>query len=81
MKEQKIINRYSIAFKQKIINEVESGKYTIAECKKIYGIPGSATIQDWIKKYGKNYLLNKVVRIEMKDEKYFFVEVQFYSLY
>ena len=28
-----------------------------------------STIKNWIKKYGKNKLLSKVVRIEMKDEK------------
>jgi len=36
---------------------------------KRYGIKGGSTIQKWIKQFGKNHLLNKIVRIEMKGEK------------
>jgi transposase-like protein len=36
--EQGITKRYSIAFKQKVISEIEEGKYTKSECGKIYGI-------------------------------------------
>jgi hypothetical protein len=35
----------------------------------LYDIRGCETIQKWIRKFGKNHLLSKVVRIEMKDEK------------
>ena len=69
MAAQRIIHRYSSSFKQKVISEIESGKLTIAEARKIYDISGSGTIRNWLRKYGKNHLLNKVVRIEMKDEK------------
>ena len=69
MSDQKTIIRYSTAFKQKVVSEIESGKLTIAKAKKIYDIKGDHTIQYWIKKLGKNHLLSKVVRIEMKDEK------------
>ena len=65
----RIVKRYSLAFKQKVISEIESGKLTIAEARKIYDITGTHTIQYWINKFGKNHLLAKVVRIEMKDEK------------
>ena len=61
--------RYSTAFKLKVIAEIESGKHTIAEVRRIYDIGGTSTVQNWIQKYGKNDLLNKVVRIQMKDEK------------
>lgn len=61
--------RYSTAFKLKVIAEIESGKHTIAEVRRIYDINGTSTVQKWIQKYGKNHLLNKVVRIQMKDEK------------
>ena len=61
--------RYSSAFKLKVVNEIESGKYTIGEARRIYDIKGSHTIQYWIKQLGKNHLLSKVVRIQMKDEK------------
>lgn len=66
--EQGITKRYSIAFKQKVISEIEEGKYTKSESSRIYGIsPGS--IYYWLKRYGKYKVLNKIVRIEMKGEK------------
>ena len=61
--------RYSRAFKQKVISEIESGKLTIAEARRIYDIKSSPTIYIWLRKYGKNHLINKVVRVEMRDEK------------
>ncbi|MCX6158155.1 MAG: transposase [Ignavibacteriae bacterium] len=60
--------QYSHAFKQKVVGEIESGKITRNAAKELYGIKGSSTINYWIKKMGKNHLLNKVVRIELKDE-------------
>ncbi|MFQ5753574.1 MAG: transposase [bacterium] len=65
----KIVHRYSTAFKQKVISEIESGQFTIEQARKIYDIKGTGTIHYWLRKYGKNHLINKVVRIEMKDEK------------
>ena len=65
--EQGITKRYSIAFKQKVISEIEEGKYIPGESSRIYGISPS-TIHYWLKKYGKYKLLNKIVRIEMKGE-------------
>jgi len=59
---------YSQAFKQKVISEIESGKLTINGARKLYGIGGGSMIQTWIKKLGKFHMLNKVVRVEMKDE-------------
>jgi transposase len=61
--------RYSTAFKMKVISEIESGKYTIAEARRIYDINSAGTIPYWLRRYGKNHLLNKVVRIQMKDER------------
>ena len=58
------IIRYSQAFKQKVISEIESGQLTKQEAKIKYGIRGSSTIQSWIRLLGKNHLLCKVVRIE-----------------
>ena len=61
--------RYSTAFKLKVVNEIESGQYTIAQAARVYDIKGADTIQAWIRKLGKNHLLNQVVRVQMKDEK------------
>ena len=65
---QEYIKRYSTSFKQKVIEEIESGKLTKSGARQLYGIKESATIQNRIKQFGKLHLLNKVVRIEMKDE-------------
>jgi len=54
-----------MSFKQKVISEIESGKLSKSEARRIYGISGETTIQNWIKKLGKLHLLNKVVRIEL----------------
>jgi transposase len=66
--EQKITKQYSLSFKQKVITEIESGKLTKESARKLYGIGGGSVINSWIKKFGKMHLINKVVRIEMKDE-------------
>lgn len=63
------IYRYSSAFKLKVVAEIESGKYALAEAYRVYDIKGHDTIQHWIRRYGKNHILAKVVRIQMKDEK------------
>ena len=66
---QRVIHRYSLAFKQKVVSEIERGELNVGDAQRIYDIRGNETIQSWIRKLGKNHLLNKVVRIEMKDEK------------
>jgi transposase len=68
MSGQKTVVRYSTAFKQKVVCEIESGKFSIEKARKIYDIGGGSTIHSWIKKFGKNHLLAKVVRVEMKNE-------------
>lgn len=68
MKEQRIFRRYSTAFKQKVVSEIENGKLTISEARLVYDIRGDETIQIWMRKFGKTHLLNKVIHIEMKDE-------------
>ena len=68
MQEPKIYRRYSQAFKQKVVSEIENGKLTISGAMRLYDIGGSQTIPRWLKKLGKTHLLNKVVHIQMKDE-------------
>jgi len=68
-KSPQLLNRYSISFKQKIVEEIETGGKSISEIRRIYGIKGANTVQNWLKSYGKHHLLNKIVRIEMKGEK------------
>jgi len=66
--EPHVNKRYSTSFKQKVVNEIESGKLSVYEARRIYDIGGAHTINKWIIKQGKNHLLSRVVRIEMKDE-------------
>jgi transposase-like protein len=69
MSGSRLIIRYSPAFKRKVVEEIEKGKFTIGEAMRIYDITGSDTINQWLKKLGREHLLNRVIRIEMKDEK------------
>jgi len=68
-RQQRVIIRYSISFRQKVVREIEEGGLGIAEAARRYNIKGGGVIQRWLKQFGKNHLLNKVVRVEMKEEK------------
>jgi transposase len=62
--------RYSEAFKLQVVGELESGKLqSHGEAKERYGIGGASTISQWCKRYGKNELLGKVVRVESVQER------------
>ena len=67
-KKQKALVRYSDCFKLSIVEEIEKNGLSIEDCSRKYDIKGGSTIQNWLEKYGKNHLLNKVVRVETKDE-------------
>jgi transposase-like protein len=66
---EQLIYRYSPAFKQKVISEIESGELSIEAARRIYDIRGKTTIQKWLKRVGKYDSLYKVIRIEMKGER------------
>ena len=58
----KTIIKYTDDFKNKVLDEMESGKIkSIEEAKRTYGIYGSATLPNWIRKYGREKLFTKVV--------------------
>ena len=62
--------RYSEAFKAQVVGEIESGR--LASCwaaAQRYGICGTATVYRWVRKYGRNHLLGKVVRVETVNER------------
>lgn len=68
--DRRIIVRYSMGFKQQVVKELESGRFSsISEAKEHYGITGAGTIQNWLVKYGRNHLCPKVVRVEKPNEK------------
>lgn len=62
--------RYSEAFKAQVVREVEEGK--LASCNEAalrYGVHGSTTVYRWVRKYGRNHLIGKVVRVETVGER------------
>ena len=60
---------YSEAFKMQVVEEISQGKFaTMLQAQKAYGIRGTATVQRWLKKYGRVELLPKRVRVETMDE-------------
>ena len=62
--------RYSEAFKRQVVLELEDGTAVSigAICRK-YGITGGDTVPRWIRKFGRNHLLPKVVRVETPEER------------
>ena len=57
--------RYSVEFKKEMVNLFESGKFSVRELEKLYGV-GNPAIYRWIHKYST--VNEKGVRIvEMKD--------------
>ena len=67
-KHQRTIKRYSNCFKLQVVEEIEVNGLSIGECRLKYGIGGAATIQIWLRKYGKQHLLNKIIRVETREE-------------
>ncbi len=67
---QRTIIRYSMGFKQQVIRQLELGRFSsISEAREHYGIKGGSTISCWLRRYGRNHLCAKVVRVEKPDEK------------
>ena len=63
-----VVWRYSLAFKQQVISEIELRKLTVATAAKRYDIP-RRSIYNWIESFGRTNILSRVVRVESKNEK------------
>lgn len=60
--------RYSIAFRQKVVSEIESGRFkSLGEVTRCYGM-SRPTLSRWIRRYGKYDSNHVKLRVEMKDE-------------
>jgi hypothetical protein len=58
--------RDSEAFKMTVVSEIEVGKWhSMLEAREGYGIGGKATVQRWVRKYGKKTLQTRIVKIQM----------------
>jgi hypothetical protein len=52
-----------------VVTELESGRFaSVSAARAHYGINGDGTIERWLKRFGRNDLLNKVVRVERTGE-------------
>ena len=61
--------RYSEAFKLQVLRTIEEGKFATRQAAyRAYGIRGCGAIERWARKYGKNHLLGKVIRVETAKE-------------
>lgn len=62
--------RYSEAFKRQVVEEISRGKHlSPGMAQKAYGVRGSATVVGWVRKYGRDDLLSKKIRIETMNER------------
>lgn len=66
---QKKSYRYSVCFKQSVVQSIEKEGLSINQARERYGIKGGATIQAWIKQFGKTHLLNKVINVSTLSER------------
>lgn len=61
--------RYSKAFQQQVVREIETGRFSgVHQARMHYEIGGCGTINQWMKKFGKNPVMTKVVRVEKQSE-------------
>ena len=61
--------RYSEAFKQQVVSELESGKFRGPyAAARVYGIRGSGTVIGWLRKYGRSDLMPRRVTITTMAE-------------
>jgi transposase-like protein len=59
--------RYSVCFKQKVVEEVKAG-LNISAISRKYGIRGGDTVKRWVQRYGDPGMLNGVIYGKMKHE-------------
>lgn len=60
-----MIIRYSEAFKLQVIADLESGALSsVSAALEKYGIRGHQTVNNWLNKYGRHHLINRIIRVE-----------------
>jgi len=64
------VMRYSEAFKRQVVDELERGKFdSVFRASRAYRIKGSMTVERWVRKYGREELLPKIMRVESLKER------------
>jgi len=67
--ERKGFVRYSEAFKLQVVRQLEQGHFGNPwEAGQAYGVKGTGTVARWVRQFGKDHLLGKVVRVMKADE-------------
>lgn len=66
-KEVKLIKRYSEALKLKVVSDIESGRLTMAEASRYYGMTKGSAL-NWVKKYGQIGRKTRIITMVPKDE-------------
>jgi transposase len=67
--ERREVMRYSEAFKMQVVRELEQGRFKNPwEAGRAYGVKGTRTVARWVRQYGKDHLLGKLVRVMKADE-------------
>ena len=65
----KTVMRYSEAFKMQVVRELEQGRYKSPwEAGRAYGVKGTRTVARWVRQFGKDHLLGKMVHVMKADE-------------
>jgi transposase-like protein len=66
---ERVVLRYSECFKREVVEALESGRFSsVCAARAHFGIKGGDTIPKWLKRFGRNHLQAKVVRVEKPDE-------------
>jgi transposase-like protein len=66
---EKVVVRYSEAFKLQVVRELERGRFeSVGAAQRAYGVKGAHTVEGWVRRFGKDHLLGKVVRVMKADE-------------
>ncbi len=67
--ERRVFVRYSEAFKLQVVRQLEEGQFGSPwEAGQAYGVKGTRTVAGWVRQFGKDHLLRKVVRVMKADE-------------
>jgi transposase-like protein len=65
----KDVIQYSEAFKLRLVEDIALGKYaSIEEARRRNGIRGGGTLVKWIKKYGREDILPRRIKVETMNE-------------
>lgn len=67
--ERRVEVRYSEAFKLQVVRELEQGRFHSATAAgRAYGVNGKGTVAKWVRQFGKDHLLGKLVHVMEADE-------------